>query len=266
MQKENKNMKPVTVTRCLLLLMVMICLAQESRSEGKEYGNPGFGKEIQNFESADRKQFPPPGAIVCIGSSSMRGWHSTIAEDLAPLTIIPRGFGGSTMNDALHYVDRIVIPYNPRAVVVYEGDNDIAGGIAPEKIRDTFSSFVEKVHKTLPETRIYFLSIKPSISRWKLWPQIEAANRLIEQYCSSDKRLAYVDMGSAMLDANGEPREDIFQEDKLHMTRAGYEIWRDALKPVLVKAELAFEPQKDRSAAEEQNNTKPNQADAGDSK
>lgn len=246
-------MKTATVTQCVLLLMSTICIAQESRSEGKEYGNPGFEKEIQNFESADQKQFPPPGAIVCIGSSSMRGWHSTMVEDLAPLTIIPRGFGGSTMNDALHYVDRIVIPYKPRAVVVYEGDNDIAGGIAPEKIRDTFSSFVEKVHRQLPETRIYFLSIKPSISRWKLWSQMEAANRLIEQFCSSDKRLAYVDMGSAMLDANREPRKDLFQKDNLHMTRAGYEIWRDVLKPVLVKAELAFEPQKGGSATEKPN-------------
>ena len=90
--------------------------ARESSSEDKEYGMPGFENEIQDFENADRKEFPPPGAIVCLGSSSFTGWNSTIQKDLAPLTIIPRGFGGSTMNDALHYTDRIVIPYKPRAV------------------------------------------------------------------------------------------------------------------------------------------------------
>jgi len=234
-------MRTTVLTQHLPLLMGMSCLAQKARSEGKEYGNAQFEKEIQDFENADRKQFPPPGAIVCIGSSSMKGWHSTIVNDLAPLTIIPRGFGGSSMNDALQYVDRIVIPYKPRAVAVYEGDNDIADGISPEKIRDTFRAFVEKVHQQLPETRIYFLSIKPSIGRWKLWPQMEAANRLIENYCSGERRLVYVDMGSAMLDANKQPRKDLFQPDNLHMTRAGYEIWRDVLKPVLIKAELSFD-------------------------
>jgi len=124
-------MRTTVLTQYLPLLMGMFCLAQKARSEGKEYGNAKYEKEIQDFESADRKQFPPPGAIVCIGSSSMKGWHSTIVNDLAPLTIIPRGFGGSSMNDALHYVDRIVIPYKPRAVAVYEGDNDIADGISP---------------------------------------------------------------------------------------------------------------------------------------
>ena len=234
--------------------------ARESSSEDKEYGMPGFENEIQDFENADRKEFPPPGAIVCLGSSSFTGWNSTIQKDLVPLTIIPRGFGGSTINDALHYTDRIVIPYKPRAIVIYEGDNDIACGIAPEKIRDTFSLLVDKVRKHLPETRIYVLSIKPSISRWTLWPEMEAANRLIEKYCSGEKHLVYVDVASAMLDEHREPRKDIFQKDNLHMTRAGFEIWRDVLRPILIKAELPFEAQKDRAATAEQNNPSPDKS------
>ena len=95
----------------------------------------------------------------------MRMWHSKIHEDLAPLTVIARGFGGSTMFDLLHYTDRIVLPYKPRAIVVYEGDNDVAIGVGPEEIRDTFRKFVHKVHAALPQTRIYFLAIKPSYSR-----------------------------------------------------------------------------------------------------
>jgi lysophospholipase L1-like esterase len=180
----------------------------------------------------------------------MKGWHPTIVEDLAPLTVIPRGFGGSSMNDALHFVDRIVIAYKPRAVVLYEGDNDIAGGVAPARIVESFRAFVEKVHKELPETRVYVLSIKPSISRWNLWPQMKEANRLLEQACSKDRRLVYVDVAGVMLDGNGEPKKELFQEDNLHMTRAGYELWRDTLKPVLIKAELPFEGCQLRSGAE----------------
>jgi lysophospholipase L1-like esterase len=207
-----------------------------------EYSSPTrFEKAICDFEAADRETPPPSGAIVCIGSSSMRGWHSAIQKDLAPLTVIPRGFGGSNMNDALHYADRIVIPYKPRAIVLYEGDNDIEQQIPPEKIVATFRAFVSKVHKHLPETRIYVLSIKPSIRRWKSWPRTVVANRLLAEACAKDERLIYVDVATPMLDADGQPRKDLFQDDNLHLNRAGYVVWRDVLRPILLEAEQPFE-------------------------
>ncbi len=147
------------------------------------------------------------------------------------------------MNDALHYADRIVLPYRPRAIVLYEGDNDIAQGIKPKTIADTFRLFVDKIHGELPECRIYFLSIKPSIKRWHLWPKMKKANRLIAAACSKDERLTYVDVASGMLNDEGNPRKEIFQEDDLHMTRAGYILWQNALKPILLEAELQYEPQ-----------------------
>jgi lysophospholipase L1-like esterase len=240
------NVKTTILTVCVVftgIFMDATCFAKDSGSGGiKAYGRPErFEKDIQLFEDADKKQFPPSGAIVCIGSSSLRGWHGAILDDLAPLTIIPRGFGGSTMNDALHYADRIVLPYKPRAVVVYEGDNDVAQGISPERIAATFDQFVEKVHKQLPECRVYFISIKPSIARWHLWPKMKEANRLIAARCANNERLTFVDVASRMLDSDGKPRKNIFKEDNLHMTRDGYVIWRDVLLPVLVKSELASE-------------------------
>ena len=238
------------LTVYLMLFVAVIDVPSFGQGSGpdteKEYRSPKrFEKAIQRFEAADRKQPPPQDAIVCIGSSSMRGWQGTIRGDLAPLTIIPRGFGGSNMNDALHYADRIVLRYRPRAIVVYEGDNDVAQGIAPEQIADTFRAFVKKVHDELPKCRIYFLSIKPSIRRWSLWPKMQKANSLITAECAKDKRLTFVDVASGMLDGEGKPRKEIFKKDNLHMTRDGYVIWRNALGPILVKAEHQFEPQKD---------------------
>jgi len=264
-------MKMSAFKACLALLlgsMIQPCLAQNLKTgESREYSNPErYEQAILNFEGADKKQFPPPGAIVCIGSSSIVGWRPTIVEDLAPLTVIPRGFGGSTMNDALYYVGRIVIPYKPRAVVIYEGDNDIAEGIAPEKIQDTFRKFVQKVHEQLPEARIYFLSIKPSIIRWNLWPHMEETNRLIEKDCSGDKLLTYVDVASAMFDGNRELRKDIFQKDNLHMTREGYVIWREVIKPILIRRELPFEPLKGRGATEERSSGESDKTGTGESK
>ncbi len=175
----------------------------------------------------------------------MRGWHKTIKNDLAPLTLIPRGFGGSNMNDALHYADRIVLPYKPRAVVLYEGDNDTAQGVSPKRIADTFQKLADKIHGELPECRIYFLAIKPSISRWHMWPRMKEANGLIATKCTKDKRLTFVDVASGMLDDKGTPEKTIFKKDNLHMTRDGYVIWRDTLKPILIESELQFEEQKD---------------------
>lgn len=226
--------------------MNMPCFAQDSQSgREKTYASPKhFEKDIKKFEVSDKTQYPPKDAIVCIGSSSMRDWHETIHTDLAPLTVIPRGFGGSNMNDALHYADRIILPYKPRAIVIYEGDNDIAQGISPEKISDTFGKFVDKVHEQLPECRIYFLSIKPSGARWQLWPEMKEANSLIQTECAQDKRLVFIDIASGMLDDEGSPRKSIFKKDDLHMTRDGYVIWRDTVRPILIKSELQHETQK----------------------
>jgi lysophospholipase L1-like esterase len=241
-------MRRKSLTTCLLVAVIAInisCLAQDSSPGGGEkYGNPErFEKEIRAFEEADKKQPPPQDGIVCIGSSSMRGWHETIKDDLAPLVIIPRGFGGSNMNDLLHYTDRIVLFYKPRAIVVYEGDNDIAQEISPKTIAETFRKFVKKVHAQLPECRIYFISIKPSISRWHLWPKMKEANGLIAAECSRDNRLTFVDVANPMLDDEGNPRKEIFADDKLHMNRNGYRIWRDLLKPILLGSELEYEKQ-----------------------
>ncbi len=225
----------------LLLLSGLLgcgCLVCAKESGRRNYPDPKrFEKSIEQFEAADRQDPPPLGAIVCIGSSSMRGWHGTIREDLAPFTVIPRGFGGSNMNDARHYADRIVLPYKPRAIVLYEGDNDVAQRIPPAQIAETFRAFAMKVHAELPTCRIYVLSIKPSIKRWDMWPTMEKANALMETMCREDDRLVYVDIATPMFDAEGLPKPEIFKEDHLHMTRSGYELWRDALKPILEKRE-----------------------------
>lgn len=208
----------------------------------EQYPAPArFEEAIRRFEAQDAAEPPPRGAIVCTGSSSIKKWHETIHADLAPMPIVARGFGGSTMNDLLAFADRIILAYEPRAVVVYEGDNDIAVGITPQQVRDTFRALVNRIHQQLPEARIYCLSIKPSVRRWKLWPQMQEANRLLAEECGRDQRLVFVDVATAMLDADGQVRRDIFADDMLHLNRKGYLLWRDVLKPILLEKETGGE-------------------------
>jgi len=237
--KSNNN-RPTAIL--LFFIMGSLTVSCAKIAIDKAYRDPTvFEKEIQVFETEDLQTFPSNNAIVCIGSSSIHGWHETIHDDLAPLTIIARGFGGSNMNDALYYSDRIVLPYKPRAIVIYDGDNDIAQRISPGKISTTFTKFINKIHSELPECRIYFLSIKPSASRLNMWLQMEQANQLISKKCANDDRLFFIDISTAMLNEDGEPRDEIFLSDELHMNSSGYEIWTNILKPILMETELQFE-------------------------
>ncbi len=208
----------------------------------KSFGDPArFEKTISAFEAADKLAPPPKGAILCTGSSSMRGWHHRIADDLAPLTVIARGFGGSNYYDVLHYADRVVLAYQPRAVLLYEGDNDVAAGIPAAQIHETFQALVARLRGRLPELRIYVIGAKPSIRRWQKWPQMVAANALVRATCDADPALTYIDVSASMMDAYGMPRAEIFVADSLHMNDAGYDAWTAAVAPVLLEGEAAHE-------------------------
>ncbi len=189
--------------------------------------------EILAFEAQDQIDPPPENAIVVIGSSSINYWD-TIEDDLYPLPIIARGFGGSTMNGAVYYADRIVTVYNPKMVVIYEGDNDIFFKISPATLLETYITFINKVRSTLPDVPIYFISIKPSVSRWNLWQRCVTANALIETHNSQDPLLHYIDVASSMLDAEGKVRTELFKADGLHMNAQGYEVWTAIIKPILI--------------------------------
>ena len=191
-----------------------------------------FEKEIRAFEAADKDHPPPNNAVLFIGSSSIRLWD-TLAKDFPDVPVINRGFGGSQVADSVRYADRIAIPYRPRMIVMYAGDNDIAAGKSPAQVRDDFRAFVEMVHAALPDVPVVYLSIKPSLARWKLVEPIKEANRLIEEYAKQTKHVKYVDVFTPMLTKEGTPRKELFREDGLHLNRKGYELLASILTPIV---------------------------------
>jgi lysophospholipase L1-like esterase len=218
-----------------LFLCFLTGAAAAQNADPPNYFDPArFEADIRAFEKADSATAQPADPVIFYGSSSIRMWHDSLASDMEPLPVIGRGFGGSTMIDALKYVDRVVIPHKPRAVVLYEGDNDIgAFDVAPSRVAELFKELVDKVHAALPETEIYFLTIKPSPSRWEHWPQMKEANQMIRAVCDADPLLHYVDVASVMLGEDGMPKKDIFREDMLHMNRKGYTLWTEVIRKAL---------------------------------
>jgi lysophospholipase L1-like esterase len=199
-------------------------------------GKAGFwASDIAAFEKADRLNPPKPGVIVFVGSSSIRFWKS-LSNDMQPLDVINRGFGGSQIDQVNEYAPRIVLAYRPRAVVLYAGDNDLSwpSSKSPERVSSDFQHFVDVVHTELPETWIYFISIKPSLLRWKNWEKFRKTNELIAAYIQTQPRVQFIDVASAMLDAQGKPRRELFRSDGLHLNAKGYELWTAIVKPILL--------------------------------
>lgn len=190
---------------------------------------------ISRFEAQDRVSPPVKDAIVFTGSSSITFWK-TLEQDMTPLPVINRGFGGSKIHQVAHYVDRIVVPYRPRAVVLFAGTNDITGSKprTAQQVFEGYLAFVQAVHAALPETPIYYVSITPTPSRWKHWPVVRQANRLIEAHTKTNPRLHFIDMTDAILGSDGKPNRALFRIDRLHPNRAGYAKWTATIKPVLL--------------------------------
>lgn len=214
----------VSASACLSPLLAHAAVSAATASK--------WENDIRAFEAADRTNPPPKRAVLFIGSSSFRLW-TNLARDFAGHPVINRGFGGSQMADVNAFLDRIVIPYLPRLILVYAGDNDIAAGKPPEQVAADFREFVRRVHAVLPQTRIGYVSIKPCPAREKFLAEVRAANRLVERHCALDERLTFIDVFTPSLQADGRPRSDIYRADGLHPNERGYALWASRIRPVL---------------------------------
>jgi len=191
-------------------------------------------KAIQKFEEQDKVSPPPKHANLFVGSSSIVMWD--LDESFPEYEVINRGFGGSQTADSTYFADRIVIPHKPNVVFLYAGDNDIADGKSPAQVFDDYKAFVAKVHGALPKTKIVYIAIKPSTARWNLVDKMRKANALVEKETKSNELLAFIDIDPLMLDEDGKPREDFLLGDGLHLTKSGYAVWAEVVRPHLKPA------------------------------
>jgi lysophospholipase L1-like esterase len=196
----------------------------------------GFESEIADFERGDAKNGAPQNAVVFLGSSTLRLWINLVrnfAGVLPDVPILNRGFGGSQVSDSLFYIERVLLPYAPRAVVFYAGDNDLAHGKTPQRVFEGTRALCERTWQDFPETKFFLVSVKPSPSRWNIFDLQTEANDLLREYCAGDARLKFVDIVTPMLSADGALRPELYVADELHLSLAGYRIWREVLAPHL---------------------------------
>lgn len=188
-------------------------------------------KALADFDLADRAAPPAPGEVLFVGSSTIVSWET--AKAFPGIKTINRGVWSSSLTDAVQHLDRLVFPYAPRVIVLYAGENDINSGATSEQVAVEFERFVAGVQARLPQTKILFIGLKPTIQRWSQIQRMRLANDLIRQFCTHDDRLAFLDVDGVMLGWDEKPRKELFLEDGLHLSPQGYQLWNVLVRPFL---------------------------------
>ncbi len=223
-----------------LLASSVLCAADEVLSD--KSSSSKVLALYQKTLAAAQKDPPAPGSIICIGSSHMQLWKG-VKEDLAPLTVYNYGIGGSRMTQAADlFIDNLAIPFKPRAVILYEGSNDINAGTKPETVLANFQKIHRKLHAALPEARLYVLGVVPSPGkRFEKIAELKKTNELLAKECATQPWMKFIDTTSPLLGADGKPKEELFKPGDIHMLPAGYVVWKSVIAPVIVPAEKPFE-------------------------
>jgi lysophospholipase L1-like esterase len=197
---------------------------------------PPFWNEIIAFKKSDSVQAPPENEILLVGSSSFRMWKD-VGAAFPGYSIINRGFGGSTLADVIRYSYDIILPYKPRQVLIYCGENDLASpdSISADEVVRRFRTLFAIIRTNLPGATIDFVSIKPSPSRAALQHKMKDANQQIRRFLKKQRRAHFIDIYDAMLNKDGTMREELYLPDRLHMKPEGYAIWQRVLMPYLTK-------------------------------
>ena len=187
-------------------------------------------KSVAALEKKNSKDLQ--GKVIFIGSSSIRKWTS-LKEDMAPLEVINMGFGGCTVNDCVYYADRLIVPYNPEAIVFYAGTNDIAFGYSPSVVYARTIDFISYIHEALPDTPIYYVEQTRQPKRNKYWKKMKQLNSKVKKYSDTDPLVTYIATRKALNTSKDKARSKYFVKDKLHFSKKGYAVWASVIRPVL---------------------------------
>jgi lysophospholipase L1-like esterase len=166
--------------------------------------------------------------ILFTGSSSIRLWPD-LKKYFPEYNVLNRGFGGSQMSDLLYFYAKLIRPYNPTLIIIYEGDNDIHAGKTPAAILQTADSLLLAIRSDYPNVPVAFITPKPSPARWQLKNVYQDFNRQLIEW-SRRRHLVYVlDVWHTMLDKHGNLKRDLYLDDGLHMNDNGYALWASVM-------------------------------------
>ena len=218
--------------RTFLLAAAIVTVIGQGHGFGQANPDPRrFEKDIAAFEAQDLDSRRVSGAVVFVGSSTIRYWDTD--KGFPNLTIVKRGFGGSHVSDNIYYADRIILPYKPKLIVFYAGDADVAGRKSADQIAADYKTFIADIHAKLPAARLVILAIKPSPAHWNYIDTIRKTNVLVREYIESDRMVTYVDVSEKLLGSDGRPDPKLYADNGLNFNEIGYRVWTEAVRPFI---------------------------------
>jgi hypothetical protein len=206
-------------------------------SEGNVVTKPTmrYASAIESFLKEDQTSPPQQGTILFIGSSIFRQWKY-LKEQMAPMPVFNRAFGGSRTPDILNYMETIVLPYRPKVIVYYCGSNDINASEKPVDIANRFKAFWWRVSAELPATKVLYVSINRAPQKMEKWNVVDSTNSLVREFCSTSDKLQFIDVNTILFDKKGVPRYELYREDQLHFKDEAYEEFTLVIKPYVEQA------------------------------
>lgn len=212
----------------ILVIITLFLFWQNTAAQNK----PPFWDDIENFKKTDKQTEPPKDAVLLVGSSSFTMWKD-VADYFPGTVFINRGFGGSSLFDLNFYSKELLQPYTPKQIVIYCGENDFAGNenLKPREVFNRFKHFYAEVRKYHPNVPVAYISTKLSPSRKHLWPKFIATNKMIKTFLGRKPYAEYIDIVEPMTGSDGQPRNELFLDDRLHLTPEGYRIWANEIAP-----------------------------------
>jgi lysophospholipase L1-like esterase len=236
--KKRKLLRNITIVGGILVIAIIVAgLWMMGEIRKFESDDPlVWKKEIRAFEKIDKQTTYPENAVLFVGSSSIRFW-SSLSEDMDPVPVIQRGFGGSKIGDVIYWAPELILSHKVKTVVVFVGTNDITGhhgDSSPKEVAEKVIKLENIIHEHDPEIIIYYISITPTSDRWDVWPQAYHANKLISDFASTATNFYFLDFTNDFLTDKGLPNKDYFKIDGLHLNEKGYAIWTNRIKPLLL--------------------------------
>ena len=236
-----------------------VCLGQAGTraKQATPWVRPGYYKEIaperwkdrvRQMLEEDASNPPPTGSVVFVGSATIAGWD--VKHYFPEFRPVKRGIGGSLISEATYYADQLIVPLKPSTIVFYSGDNDTAYGMSPEMVAADFSTFVAKIHSSLPDTQMVVLAIRPSIARLAVWDVVREENRQLQSVAAKDRMIQFVDLTSMLLGPDGKPRRELLGDDLHHLNKDGFDLVSRAIKPVIEEAEARHAGARSQPAAD----------------
>jgi lysophospholipase L1-like esterase len=231
MTRSSSARLSVAVALAAVLTLPSVALAQVQAPQGQQMR---FAEQIAAFQEADKANPPMQGQILFIGSSLFRLWDQ-VEEQMAPLPVLNRGFGGSRTWEVLNYMDQIVIPYNPRIIVYYTGSNDVNAGQPAADIVGRFKQFAERVAVELPRTKIFYVGPARSPDKKERWNVVDEVNAQMQAFAATSYQVDFIDINPPLHNADGSPKTELYMPDGQHITPPAYEEWAKIVKPILAR-------------------------------